>query len=350
MTWTGQLLGVLLAVATAGAAAAPGEVPRPPAGITVVGIEFEAAGDAAESGPRAAELARDFFDQLRALDVATVVALAPPADARGEGLRAQAERAATQRHAQLALWGRVWLDPDGTPLVGVRLLLLEPPSTVAAVYPASAGTASPAPPAVIEVPAAPRRLDFSTVESDLSPVVLFVSGLLRYCRGAALAGAEAVPWLEQSMHDFRAYLDVISEKVDRGALSQAHFYLALAGLRLAEAEPARAAQHLRAARQEADAAADLHPYDPILPTLQAVIAARTGAPYATLRAHLVRAVRLAPADATAHLQLAALDGAEGHVGAAVQELDNADFVRKARNEPPLPAAEALRRQLAGGGR
>jgi len=322
----------------------------PKAEVKLVTFEFEAQAKDQRGKQRAKELHNEFLAKIHDLHGGAIITFVTPATQRIENLRVQAETVAKQQHAQMVLWGRIFVDADGTSLINARLMLIEPPPGISADYVKTAELAAHAPPVgvrgVIDAPITQLRIDFNTVENDVSTIAYFLSGLARYYKGAMREGREAVRWLNGSVADFQSYLDVVSEKVDRSALSQARLYLARAEVRLADAEPARAAQHIEQARHHAEEAEKLNPFDAGVHTVEAVIAARQGATPAVLRDHLTRAVSLAPTDADARVNLAVLESAEGRVKAAMRQLDGASFVRQSQHLAPLPAVDKLRQQLA----
>ncbi len=322
----------------------------PKAEVKLVTFEFEAVGDDQRGKERAKELHKQFLAKIHDLHGGAIITFVTPPGQKIENYRVQAERVAKEQHAQMVLWGRIMVDRAGTPLINARLMLVEPPPGISADYKKLAELEANRVPldvrGVIDAPVTQWRIDFNTVENDIAPLTLYLSGLARYYKGAVRGGGEAARWLNGSVADFKAYIAALPEGADRGAASQAHLYLARAYVRLADAEPARVTDHLNAARRYAELAAQLNPYDAAVPTAQAVIAARRGAPLAELRSKLEQAVNMAPADGNARVNLAVLDGAQGKVGEALRQLDNASFVQKAQKKAALPAVDNLRRQLA----
>lgn len=322
----------------------------PKAEVKLVTFEFEAVGDDQRGKQRAKELHNQFLAKIHDLHGGAIITFVTPPGQKIENYRVQAERVAKEQRAQMVLWGRIMVDRAGTPLINARLMLVEPPPGISADYNKLAELDPHSFPVgvrgVIDAPVTQWRVDFNTVENDVTPLALYLSGLARYYKGAVRGGGEAARWLNGSIADFKAYVAALPEGADRGALSQAHLYLARAYVRLADAEPARAAGHLNAARQQAGLAARLNPYDAAVPTAQAVIAARQGAPLTELRSKLAQAVSMAPADGNARVNLAVLDGAQGKVGEALRQLDNASFVQQAQQKAVPPAVDNLRQQLA----
>ena len=322
----------------------------PKAEVKLVTFEFEAVGEDQRGKERAKELHKQFLAKIHDLHGGAIITFVTPPGQKIENYRVQAERVAKEQRAQMVLWGRIMVDRAGTPLINARLMLVEPPPGISADYKKLAELESTRVPVdvrgVIDAPVTLWRIDFNTVENDIAPLTLYLSGLARYYKGAVRGGGEAARWLNGSVADFKAYVAALPEGADRGAVSQAHLYLARAYVRLADAEPARVADHLNAARRHAELAAQLNPYDAAVPTAQAVIAARQGAPLTELRGKLAQAVNMAPADGNARVNLAVLDGAQGKVSEALRQLDNASFVQKAQKKATLPAVDNLRRQLA----
>ncbi|MEK7322675.1 MAG: hypothetical protein AABZ84_06315 [Pseudomonadota bacterium] len=322
----------------------------PKAEVKLVTFEFEAVGDDQRGKQRAKELHRQFLAKIHDLQGGAIITFVTPAGQKIENYRVQAERVAKEQHAQMVLWGRIMVDRAGTPLINARLMLIEPPPGISADYKKFAELDRNSFPVgvsgVIDAPVTQWRIDFNTVENDVTPLALYLSGLARYYKGAVRGGGEAARWLNGSIADFKAYVAALPETADRGALSQAHLYLARAYVRLADAAPARTAAHLDAARRHGELAAKLNPFDAAVPTVQAVIAARQGARLTELRSKLAQAVNMAPADGNARVNLAVLDSAQGKVGDALLQLDNANFVQEAQQKAALPAVDKLRRQLA----
>lgn len=320
----------------------------PKAEVKLVTFEFEATDQRGKQ--RAKELHNEFLAKIRDLHGGAIITFVTPVAQRIENLRVQAEQVAKQQQAQMVLWGRIFIDDDGTSLINARLMLIEPPPGISADYVKTADLGANAQAVgvrgVIDAPITQLRIDFNTVENDVSTIAYFLSGLARYYKGAAREGSEAVRWLSSSVADFESYLNVVSEKVDRTALSRAHLYVARAEVRLADAKPARAAMHLDRARHHADEAEKLNPFNADVHTVEAVIAARQGATPSVLRDHLARAVSLAPNEANARINLAVLDSAAGNVKSALRQLDIVNFARKSQNLGPLPTVDELRRQLA----
>ncbi len=325
----------------------------PNAEVKLVTFEFETVGDDQGGKQRAKELHDQFLAKIHDLHGGAIITFVTPPGQKIESYRVQAEQVAKQQHAQMVLWGKILLDRGGTPLISARLLLIEAPPGISANYHGvidEAAVDTHGMPVgvrgVIDAPVTQLRMDFSTVENDVTALAYYLSGLARYYKAAAREGSQALRWLNSSIQDFKAYVERVPESADRGALSQAHLYLARAYVRLADVEQARSAAHLAVARGHAEQSAQLNPFDAGVPTVQAVIAARQGAPLADLRTLLIKAVSLAPADGNARVNLAMLSGAQGKVSEALRQLDNASFVQEAQNKAPLPSVKTLRQQLA----
>jgi hypothetical protein len=320
----------------------------PNAEVKLVTFEFEAAGGDERGKQRAKELHDEFLAKIHDLHGGAIVTFITPPGQRIENYRVVAQDVAKQQKAQMVLWGRVLVDPGGTALINARLELIDPPPGISADYQReTAGRRSErvGVVGVIDAPVTQLRVVFNTLEKDVTPVAYFLSGLARYYKGAVREGSVSIRWLKSSVDDFSRYVALVPEKSDQAALSQAHLYLARGHVRLAAAEPARASQWLAAARQHAQQAARLNPYDASVPTAQAVIAARLGSRPDEIGAYLQQAVALAPADTNARLNLAVSDSAQGNVKDAVRQLDSATVIFKAQDREVSPAVQNLRRQI-----
>ena len=321
----------------------------PGAEVKLVTFEFEAVGGLDSGKQRAKELHNQFLAKIHDLHGGAIITYVTPPGQKIENYRVQAQTVAKQQQAQMVLWGRILVDDRGTPLINARLMLVTPPPGVSAHYDNVAQLGNARPPVevrgVIDAPITQWRIDFNTLEKDVTPLAYFLSGLARYYKGAVREGEQTKRWLRGSIDDFKKYLALMPDERDRAALAQAYLYLARAHIRLAEAESARAAILLGNAQIYAEQAAKLNPYDAAVPTVRAVIAARQKADPDTVRAYLAKAVELEPTDGNARVNLAVMDGARGKVSEAIRQLDNASMVQQVQNKAPLPGVKELRQQL-----
>jgi len=129
------------------------------------------------------------------------------------------------------------------------------------------------------------------------------------------------------------------------ALAQANLYVARALVRRADASPPTAVADLAAAEEHAAVAARLNPYDASAPTVLAVVAQRRNAGSDTVRARLVNAVRLAPTDTTARLNLAVLDVSLGRKDAALQTIEEAKRVQRVQRRPEPVEQQQLENEI-----
>jgi hypothetical protein len=330
--------------------ASPQKVIFPQAEVKLVTFEFEAVGNDERGKERAKELHKEFLAKIHDLHGGAIITFVTASGQKIENYRVNAEEVAKQQKAQMVLWGRILADSGSEALISARLMLVSAPPGVSAEYNKKVAlpTKQREPVEVLGVIAAPitqLRVDFNTVENDVTPLAYFLSGLARYYKGAARKDEEAKRWLRSSINDFKAYVKQVSEKQDAAALGQAYLYLTRAYIRLADGDLKLRASLLNDAKSFADRAAKLNPYDPAVPTVQAVIAVKQQANPSTVRTYLVHAVELAPADANARVNLAVLNSAEGKVGEAIRQLDNADFIQKVQNKTPSPAVQTLRKEL-----
>ncbi len=353
------VLGLMVATARAGMVIEVVEDPRyferqqqvifPHAEVKLVTFEFESVGGDERGKQRAKQLHDQFLAKIHDLHGGAIITFVTPPGQKIDNYRAKAEQIAKQQQAQMVLWGRILVERSGTPLISARLMLLEPPPGVSADLRHLANMGEGGAPVevkgVIDAPVAQMRVDFNTLENDVTTLAHFLSGLARYYKGAAREGEQARRWLRSSIDDFRAYVDTVDEKQDRAALAQARLYLARAYLRLAEADSAQSSRWLTQARDHAEEAARLNPYDAGVATVLAVVTIEQGVDSAVTRAHLMRAVGLAPTDANVRINLAVFESAAGQVSEALRQLDNASFVQRAINQAPLPSVQMLREQL-----
>jgi len=325
------------------------EVIFPWAEVKLVTLEFESVTGDPRAKSRAKELHDQFLASIQGLPGAAVVTYITQPGERIENYRVTATQAARQQHAQMALWGRILTDKQGDALINARLTLVERPPGVSARYGDENRLASQSGGVevrgVIEAPVITERIDFRTVENNLSPLVHFLSGLARYYKGTITEGAAAKPWLEGSITELKAYANDPRSATDRDALAQAHLYLARACARLADADSGRRASWLGQAAAHVGRAADLNPYTVEVPALRAVIDVRREAPVAQVRSSLVEAVRLDPKDSTSRLNLAVFEGATGKFSNAMRQIDHAQETRKLTDQAVLPEIQELKQQL-----
>lgn len=321
----------------------------PNAEVKLITFEFEAVGGDQRGKQRAKDLHDQFLAKIHDLHGGAIITYITPPGQKIGNYRVASAEVAKQQKAQMVLWGRVFTDLSGAALINGRLTLVEPPPGISADYtiagPPGPGGAPLRMQSVIDAPVTQRRVDFNTLENDVTPIAHFLSGLARYYKAASREGAQASRWLNSSIIDFKAYVRSVPEKADAAALAQAQLYLARAYVRLAVAQPARAAEWLDAARGHAEQAARLNPYEASAPTVQAVIAARLHASPDTIRSFLQRAVTLAPTDSNLRVNLAVFDGARGKTQDAIRQLDNAAQISKTQGQESSPAVQTLRRQM-----
>src|SRR5262249_27778711 len=321
----------------------------PLAQVKLVVFEFVSVNGDESGKRRATELHAQFLARIRDIGGAAIITLVTPPGRQIQDYRVEAEKFGKEQKAQMGLWGRILVDDSGKSLINARLALIDAPPGISATYSRTARLGpSPVPvdvSGIIDGPVTQSRVDFSTLASDVSPLVNFLSGLALYYKGAAPTAQEAAKWLKMSIADFEQYIRQIPETSDATALATAQLYLARAYVRLADAEPGQRDPRLSMAEMHANQAGRLNPYDPEVPTTQAIIAARRVANPEVIRERLVRAVTLAPGDSNARINLAVLESAHGQTDAALHQLDNASFVHKAQTQQELPPARELREQL-----
>src|SRR5216684_3869662 len=299
----------------------------PDAEVKLVMLEFEAVAGDERGKEQARQLHDAFLQRIRNLSGGAVVTYVSGTGQSMAKYRVEAEDVAKRQRAKMALWGRVVADSQGRSRLAARLALVEPPPGIEARYrvisPASERGVPTEVQGVINAPIAQTRIDFAPIEGDVTVLATFLSGLARYYKGAVREGPEAARWLTESVNDFREYIARVPESADGAALAQANLYVARALVRRADASPPGAVTDLAAAEEHAAVAARLNPYDASVPPVLAVIAQRRNAGSDTVRARLVNAVRLAPADSTARLNLAVIDVSLGRRDAALQTIEQA---------------------------
>ena len=308
------------------------EVIFPHAEVKIVAFEFESVDNVDRGRQQAKALHDQFLARIQDVEGAAIVTfVARPGDTV-QGWRVTVEQTARQQKAQIAVWGRVYVDPKGVVLTNVRATLIEPPPGISAEYAATSQLPSGAPVStrgVIDAPVTQARLDFTTVEGDVSPQATFLSGLVRYYKGSVRDGSVATRWLSSSVRDFETYLKSVNPKSDPSAAAQAHLYIARAQVRLAAADRTGGAGWLQQARTHADQAALLNAYSAEAPTAQAVIAAKLDAPVKVMSEYLSKAIAAAPVDSTARVNAAVLNSARGNFVDATKQLQNASVMYQA---------------------
>jgi len=162
--------------------------------VKVVAFEFESAtGD--ERGKQMAKALHDaFLAKIQDVQGGAIVTYVAKPGEKLENYRVTAEQAARQQKAQIAVWGRVLGDAKGTVRTNMRVTLIERPPGISAEYASTAQRESRAPVStrgVIDAPVTQTRINFTTVAGDISPLVNFLSGLVRYYKGSARDGAVA---------------------------------------------------------------------------------------------------------------------------------------------------------------
>jgi tetratricopeptide (TPR) repeat protein len=297
----------------------------PQAEVKLVTFEFEASAGDERGKRRAKELHNEFLKKINDLQGGAIITYVTPPGQKIENYRVTAPDVARQQKAQMVLWGRVLADKTGPSLISARLMLVQAPPGISAEYQGSRNVPMKVT-GLVEAPVTQLRIDFSTLEDDVTPLAYFLSGLARYYKAAVRDDTTATRWLNSSVADFHAYLQRVDSKTDASAVAQARLYLARAFVRLAAVDAARSRQWLGRAAAEADQSARLNPYDASVPTAQAVIAVRQGASLAEVRAHLIKATTLAPTDGRARVNLGVLEAAQGQLDAARRQLDNAGLV------------------------
>lgn len=302
----------------------------PGADIKLCLIEFEAPRGSAAGKELTHQLYEAYGRRIAGLPGAAVVAWVAGPGLSISNFRVKAEEVGASQKAQLAVWGRVLLDTQGRPLLAPRLTLLAAPPGLSASFTLRAAKG------VLQAPIARGSIDFAPADGAVDRVAAFLSGVAHYVKGAALSGSQAKPWLTRSVADLADYLRGDPQPADPGAAAQAHLFSARALARLG---------NLAAAGEHAATAANLNPYDPAIPQAQAVIALLQRRPPGEVRAHLAQAVRLAPADPSARLDLALLEAAEGDNGEAMRSIDGAKKVQGLARTAPLPGQQQLERDV-----
>ena len=319
--------------------------------VKLVTFEFEALGNDGQGKKIAKELHDKFLANIADLHGGAIITYVTPPGSRIENYRVAAEQVGRQQRAQMVLWGRVLADQARSPLISARLMLVELPPGISAEY---SGTdrnrnLTSQPPVevqgVVDAPVVQSRINFGSVENDVTAIARFLSGLARYYKGAGRSGPEAKRWLEGSIDDFKEYLEKAAASRDAAALSQAHLYLARAYVRLSSTGVESATGDLKLAQTHAEQAARLNPYDGSIATAQAVIAARQRSDPGVIESYLERAARLSPTDSNARMNLAAIQSVHGKMKEAAQQIDQAGTILKAQKKSLSPVVEQYQREL-----
>jgi hypothetical protein len=321
----------------------------PLAEVKVVAFEFESQDADARGKQQAKALHDSFLANIRDVQGGAIVTYVATQGEKIDNYRVTAEQAARQQKAQIAVWGRVFVDAKGALLTNMRVMLIEPPPGISTEYSSMSMLATGAPiktVGVIDAPVSQTRIDFTTVAGDISPLAIFLSGLVRYYKGSVRDGATATRWLNTSIVDFQTYLASVDVKADSSAAAQAHLYSARAQVRLAAIDIANSGKLLAQAMGHADQAAQLNAYSAEAPTVQAVIAAKLKAPVATTHSYLSKAIRAAPLDSTARVNAAVLESAQGRLPNAAKQLNNASLMYELNEEKVPSAVTELKREVS----
>ena len=316
--------------------------------VKLVTFEFSAVGGDERGRQVAKELHDQFLAKIHDLHGGAIITFIAPTGKKIDNYRIEAVEIAKSQKAQMALWGRIAVDKSGAPLINARLEMIQPPAGISARYNKRVQLAhGPSVPVDgrITDEIGQTRINFSTLHSDLSVMAYFLSGLSRYYKGAKRSGSEAKPWLKSAAADFDHYIEAGLQKSDPAAVAIAHTYVARAYSKLADVDPPSKIQNQELARTHADKAAELNPYDPDIPTVQAVIAAQQNIDLAEIRKYLVKAVTLSPGNTTDRLNLALVESAAAQFGNAIKQVDDAVFVNKAQSREPIQGVGSLREQL-----
>ena len=318
----------------------------PNAQVKIVSFELLAVGGDQRGKQRARELHRDLLAKIQTISGAAIVTYVTPSGDRIANHRVDTVKVARDHKAQMALWGQVLADKSGKAFINARLALITVPPGIEASH----ALPSPATPGSqlgrIQAPVTDLMLDFNTLESDVQPLVTFVSGIARYYKANPSGSpSEQIRWLKQSALEFETFVAQVPAGRDAARVADALVYQARGHVRLSALEKTRAVMHLQKAREQLERAARLDPYDPDVPAALAVVAVRQGRSAAEVQSVLVQAVTLAPADAQARLNLAVVQSARGDLKQAIRQVDDAQFVHKAQNGGDLKAARPLREEL-----
>lgn len=317
--------------------------------VKLVTFEFEAMGNDERGKQIAKELHDKFLANISDLHGGAIITYVTPPGRRIENYRVAAEEVGRQQRAQMVLWGRVLADQPRSPLISARLMLVELPPGISAEYSGADRNRSPQRPmevkSVVDSPVMQSRINFGSVENDVTAIARFLSGLARYYKGAVRSGPEARRWLNRSIADFKEYVEMAAASRDAAALSQAHLYLARAYVRLSSTDEATASRNLTLAQNHAEQAARLNPYDGSIATAQAVIAVKQRGDPFVIEKYLEHAARLSPTDSNARMNLAAIQSADGKVEEAVRQLDHAGAILKAQGKPVSPALKQYQQDL-----
>ncbi|MGD8311439.1 MAG: hypothetical protein PVJ66_02495 [Gammaproteobacteria bacterium] len=321
----------------------------PHAEVKLVTFEFTSARGDGRGKQRARQLHDLFLEKIHDLQGGAIITYVTPPGQRIESYRVRAREVAEAQNAQMALWGSIYVDDDGTSYINARLLLVDPPPGIVIEledFGADSGVANPRGiRGLIDAPVMETRIDFNAHENDVAPLAYFLSGLARYYKGAVREREEARRWLDGAVDDLETYVRLVPETVDRSSLAQAHLYLARSYFRLAEADTGDGRRHeLEAAQRHAAESARLNPYAASVPTTRAVISASSREHRETTGEYLRQAIRLAPTDGNVRMNSAVYDAVEGHLEDSIEQLDKAVEVQRLLKQKPA-SPQTLRREL-----
>lgn len=270
--------------------------------------------------------------------------------------REESEKIAKEQNAQMVLWGRVLQDKKGTAYIKARLNLITPPPGIDTEYKANpnvyttqhgGATVPMFVKGVVNAPVTQRYIEFKSYENDITPVAYFLSGLMRYYKGAVRKGTPSIRWLESSIDDFSQFIELTSTNVDNATLAQAQLYTARAYLRLALTDQGDTIkkQNLKQASKYIENAARYNPYDPDIPMTMAVIETLNEKEPAVIHNLITRAVKLAPVNSDAWINLAIMNTAQGRISIAKNNLDTAELILSKTQAQPSDLILKLRKQL-----
>jgi tetratricopeptide (TPR) repeat protein len=321
----------------------------PHAEVKLVTFEFTSVQQDERGKQRAKELHDQFLAKIHDLQGGAIITYVTPPGQRIENYRVHAEQVAKAQNAQMALWGNIFVDTDGTSYINARLVLIEPPPGISSELEGFSSNSSVRRPlgirGLIEAPVMETRIDFNAYENDVRPLVQFLSGLARYYKGAVRERENAKRWLNGAIDDLSEYIEQVPERVDRSSLAQAHLYLSRCYFRLARVASSGSRRFLEAARQQAADAARLNPYAASIPATQAVISAYSRESQEKTDAYLRQSIRLAPTNSNIRMNSAVFDAVHGRLDHSIRQLDDAVKIQKLLKQEPSQAPQALRKEL-----
>ena len=270
--------------------------------------------------------------------------------------RAESDKIATEQHAQMVLWGRVVKDQKGTAYIKARLNLITPPPGIEAKYQAMPevytreehlGRIPLVVKGVVSAPVTQRYIEFRSYENDIVPLSYFMSGLMRYYKGAVRQGQASTRWLKSSIDDFGRFISLMQNSADNATLARAHLFTARAYARLALTTQTRATknQYLDHANEHVKKAGRYNPYSADVPLTQAVINIMQGIKPVVVHKLITKAVSLAPVSSDAWINLAIMNTAEGRIEEAKNNLNTAELITTRFSSKQSDAIANLRRQL-----